>query len=202
MNRRRFLLAGAVALPLPAWGEPPLGVIRELSGSVFLNDYRVERNTALQPGQTLATGPDGGIWFAVGQDAFFLRPNSRLRLETASATSAVLNLLRLVAGGLGATFAHGPARQLVTPTSTIGIRGTGVYVEAADTWTYACTCFGNTHIEAMPNGKPGHAVDVASKSHVARRIDLDGAILDMPFIRHTSEEIARLESLVGRPNPF
>jgi hypothetical protein len=202
MNRRRFLVASAIALPLPAWAEPPLGRVRELSGAVFLNDYRVQRNTALQPGQTLSTGPDGEIWFTVGEDAFFLRPNSRLRLETARAASAVVDLLRLAAGAVGATFARGPARQLVTPTSTIGIRGTGVYAEAADAWTYACTCFGDTHIEAMPNGKPGRAVDVASKHHVARRIDLDGAILDMPFIRHTSDEIARLESLVGRPNPF
>lgn len=202
MNRRRFLLASALALPVRAWAEPPLGAVRELSGAVFLNDYRVQRDTALQPGETLSTGPDGHIWFTVGEDAFFLRPNSRLRLETVRATSAAVDLLRLAAGALGATFAHGPRRQLVTPTSTIGIRGTGVYVEAADTWTYACTCFGNTHIEAMPKGKPGRAIDVASKNHVARRIDLDGAILDMPFIRHTSDEIARLESLVGRPNPF
>jgi hypothetical protein len=43
---------------------------------------------------------------------------------------------------------------------------------------------------------------VSARSHAARRIDRDGTMLEVPFARHTSEEIARLESLVGRPNPF
>jgi hypothetical protein len=204
MNRRRFL--GSVAalplpeLPLPACAEPPYGVVRQLSGEVYLNDYRVRRNSALRPGQTLTTGADGVIWFTVGQDAFFLRPESRLRLEAESARSAVLDLLRLVSGGLGATFSRGAPRRLVTPTATIGIRGTGVYLEAAPTWTYACTCFGNTEIASRDSVRT--PILVRSENHIARRIDRDGRILDMDFIRHTSEETARLEKLVGRPNPF
>ncbi|MGH8688091.1 MAG: hypothetical protein ACREVQ_10355, partial [Burkholderiales bacterium] len=86
-----------------------------------------------------------------------------------------------------------------TPTSTIGIRGTGVYLEAAPAWTYACTCFGTTEISPLAGGSPA---EVASRNHLARRIDRDGRIVAVPFERHTSAEIARLESLVGRPNPF
>jgi hypothetical protein len=36
---------------------------------------------------------------------------------------------------------------------------------------------------------------------VARRINRAG-IVPAPFERHTNEEIARLEALVGRPYPF
>jgi hypothetical protein len=200
MNRRRFLLGSVLTLPLPAWAAVPYGVVRELSGEVYLSDHRLRRNTALQPGQTLTTGDDGEVWFTVGEDAFFLRPNSRLRLDSTGAASAVLDFLRLVSGGLGATFSRGAPRQLVTPTATIGIRGTGVYLEAAPAWTYACTCFGTTAISGLDSRES--SAEIQGRNHVARRIDAGGRIVTVPFVRHTSEEIARLESLVGRPDPF
>lgn len=199
MNRRRFLLTASIALPARAFAEPPLGMVRQLSGEAYLSGHRMARNTALQPGQTVDTGPDGELWFTVGEDAFLVRPNSRVRLEATPAGSSVLNFLRLVSGGLGATFSPGKPRTLVTPTATIGIRGTGVYLEATPRWTYACTCFGTTRIAPL---QKADALDVASRKHSARRIDRDGTVLEVPFERHTSEEIARLESLVGRPNPF
>lgn len=199
MNRRRFLVAASIALPARAFAEPPLGVVREISGEAYLGGHRIVRNTALQPGQTVATGPDARLWFTVGEDAFLVRPNSRVRLDATPAAATVLNFLRLVSGGLGATFSPGRPRTLVTPTATIGIRGTGVYLEATPGWTYACTCFGTTQISPLQKAA---ALEVASRNHSARRIDRDGMVLEVPFERHTSEEIARLESLVGRPNPF
>ncbi|HEX7054419.1 MAG TPA: hypothetical protein VF211_10865 [Burkholderiales bacterium] len=198
MNRRRFLLGAAVALPLPALAEPPLGVVRDLAGEVRLSGHPVARNTALQPGQTIDTGDDGELWFTVGEDAFFVRPRSRVRLDSSGPDALLLDFLRLVSGGLGATFSRGAPRRLVTPTSTIGIRGTGVYLEATPRWTYACTCFGETELAAF-DGAP---VRVAARNHAARRIDRDGTIVEAGFERHSSDEIARLESLVGRPNPF
>ena len=199
MNRRRFLLTAAIALPLPARAEPPLGVVRQLSGEVYLSGHRMTRNGALQPGQTIQTGDDGALWFTVGEDAFLVRPRSRVRLDAADPAAPVLDFLRLVAGGLGATFRRGTPRKLVTPTATIGIRGTGVYLEATPRWTYACTCFGATEISASPRSVP---LRVAARHHAARRIDRDGTIVEVAFERHTSDEIARLESLVGRPDPF
>ena len=198
MNRRLFLLSASLALPARAFAAPPLGVVRDLAGEAYLSGHRLTRDTVLQPGQTIETGEDGQVWFTVGADAFLVRPRSQVRLDTSGVGAVVLDFLRLVSGGLGATFSPGPHRRLVTPTSTIGIRGTGVYLEATPRWTYACTCFGATEVSPL-DGRP---VEVASRNHSARRIDRDGAIVTVPFERHTSEEIARLESLVGRPNPF
>lgn len=198
MNRRRFLLGASLALPLPALAEPPLGVVRELAGEVYLSGHRMARNSVLQPGEAIETGEDGQLWFTVGADAFLVRPGSRVRLDTLGTTARVLDFVRLVSGGLGATFSPGPRRRLVTPTATVGIRGTGVYLEATPRWTYACTCFGTTQISPFRKAP----FQVTSRNHAARRIDRDGSVLEVPFERHTSEEIARLESLVGRPNPF
>ena len=45
------------------------------------------------------------------------------------------------------------------------------------------------------------SIPISTERHVARRITRD-AVVPAPFERHTSEEIARLEELVGRPYPF
>lgn len=200
MNRRRLLLGTLACLPLRAWGAPPYGRVRRVSGEVFVNDYLLQRDTAIEQGHSISTGADGEVWFTVGEDAFFLRPNSRVRLDTMTAGSALIDLLRFAGGALGATFSPGPARQIVTPTATIGIRGTGVYLEAAPRWTYLCTCFGTTEIVGLDKGD--HSAEIQSRHHVARRIDADGTILAMGVERHTNEELIYLEQLVGRPNPF
>jgi hypothetical protein len=95
------------------------------------------RHHAIQPGHTIATGPDGRVWFSVAGDAFFLRPGSELRLRPAGALDTAVEALRLVSGALGATFRRGVRRTVHTPTVTIGIRGTGIYLEATPQETYA-----------------------------------------------------------------
>ena len=199
ISRRQFLAGlGTVVLPLPASAQAQWGMVRDFIGDVTLNGFPVTRQTALQPGQTLATGRDGNIRFTIGNDAFFLRPNSRLRLEGSRPSEPVLDFFRLVTGALGATFQRGMQRAIVTPTSTIGIRGTGVYIEAAPAWTYACTCFGTTEVSSSMNER----FAVSAENHEARLIRPGVPIARTGFERHTNEEIAALEALVGRPNPF
>ena len=199
--------AGAL-LPLRA-GAQALGMVQDLSGTVTLNDFPLTRSSALLPGQTIRTGDDGRVWFTLGSDAFFLRPGSSLRLQTVSTArprELVIDFLRLVTGALGATFAKGMRRSLVTPTATIGIRGTGVYIEASRELTYACTCFGATELISTPTGSMMESVAVSTENHQARYISRD-PVMNMRIARaglerHTNEEMIRLESMVGRPNPF
>ena len=205
ITRRDFLIAGAL-LPLPAAAQVPFGIVRELAGDVTLNDFPLARNSALQAGQTIRTGADGRVWFSIGADAYFLRPNSTLRLDASRPSEPFIDFLRLVSGALGATFARGMRRTLIAPTATIGIRGTGVYLEASPDVCYFCTCFGSTEILTAPSGNMMESVAVSTENHQARMIHREAMsgtrIVRAGFERHTNEEIARLESLVGRPNPF
>jgi hypothetical protein len=199
ISRRHFLAGlGAALLPLPAPAQARSGVVRDLAGDVTLNGVRLTRQAALQPGQTLATGQDGNIRFTVGNDAFFLRPNSRMRLDASRPSEPFIDFLRLLTGALGATFERGMRRTIATPTSTIGIRGTAVYLESAREWTYACTCFGTTEVSSSMNEQ----FAVSAQQHEARLIRRGMPIARASFERHTNEEIAGLEALVGRPNPF
>jgi len=196
-ERRQFirdgaLLAAGALLPLPAaaqWAE-----IHELAGDVRLDGRRIARNVAIQGGQTLSTGADGQIWFTLAGDAYFLRPGSELRLRGFPGRDKLIEVLRLITGALGATFARGPRRSVVTDTVTVGIRGTGVYVATGPGQTYACTCFGVAEVNGLT---------VSGTNHSARLLRRGEAHLQMaPFEGHTSEEIGRLESLAGRPYPF
>ena len=81
-SRRQFLATCAALLPLPAAAQAAWGVVHELVGDVTLNDFPLTRQSALQAGQTVRTGADGRVWFSIGADAYFLRPNSRLRSDT------------------------------------------------------------------------------------------------------------------------
>lgn len=199
ISRRHFIAGlGGVLLPLPGLSQERWGVVREVSGEVTVNGFAVTRETALRSGQTLRTGPDGRIAFTIGDDAYFLRPGSRLHLDTSRPGDPFVNFLRLLTGALGGTFQRGNMRTVTTPTSTIGIRGTGVYVETAADFTYACTCFGTTEISSAAMERQ----PVSSQRHEARLIRPGMPIARAGFERHTSEEIAALEALVGRPNPF
>jgi len=199
-SRRRILgaMSGAL-LAAPVRAQRLFGMVREVTGDVTLNQVRLARTSVLEAGQTLRTGADGRVWFTLGGDAYFLRPNSELRLDAWRAREPVIDLLRLVTGALGATFARGMRRTLIVPTATIGIRGTGIYLSAAPDAAYLCTCFGATDIATVPPGAT-QSVSVATEFHQARRIQRD--IVAAPFEGHTNEEIARLEALVGRPGPF
>jgi hypothetical protein len=198
ISRRDFLALAGTLLPLPASAQFRIGAVRELAGEVTLNGLRVTRQSALQAGQTLATGADGQVRFTVGKDAFFLRPNSRMRLDASRPSEPFIDFLRLLTGGLGATFEPGMQRSIVTPTASIGIRGTGVYIEAAPQWTYACTCFGTTELSSSLNER----ITVSAHQHEARLIRPNVPIAREAMERHTSEEMAALEALVRRPNPF
>ena len=204
ITRRRFLALTGALLPLPALAQA--GAVHEITGEVLLNGYPMARNSAVFAGQTITTGRDGRIWFTLAGDAFFLRPGSELRLRADGVSNLLINALRLVTGAMGATFGRGRPRSVITPTVTIGIRGTGVYVETSREETYACNCFGAVDMHSAASGTMMESVRVMAENHQARRIHRDPQmgmrIQRAPFELHTNEEIIRLEALAGRPSPF
>ena len=112
--------------------------------------------------------------FVVGKDAFILRSNGQLTLSPndisepeSNVKSALVNSLRLVTGKLLSVF--GKSRHSIsTPTATIGIRGTGVYVEADPEESYVCTCYGTTVISAINDQA---SVETISSQHSATECD-------------------------------
>lgn len=189
---RRALAAGAV----------PPGVAR-IKGDVRINGKPALRGMEVGPGDVITTGRDAELAYVIGRDAYLARANSRIELS-GDATRLVLQSLRVVTGALLSVFQPGRPKRIQTTTATIGIRGTGIYVEAEKLRTYACTCYGEA--ELVPVDDPREAEIVRTTHHEQPRYIYAKGMPRMmetaPVINHTDAELILLESLVGRQVPF
>jgi hypothetical protein len=209
MRRRALLallgagggLAGALRLAIaqPAASENLREGVRQMRGEVTVNGRPVRVGDAVRPGDTVATGRRSFAAFVVGRDAFLVRDSSRVEIAAADAAA---DLLRLVTGKLLGVFGAGRGRRLVTTNATIGIRGTGAYLEAEAERTYFCLCYGTADV-ATADGK---ARDSYTTTHheSPRYLYGDGrknAIVPARVSNHTDAELIMLEALAGRTPP-
>ena len=89
-----------------------------------------------------------------------------------------------------------------TVTAVIGIKGTGVYLEADSEKTYVCTCYGTSHLQVKD--APEISETVTTSHHDQPRFIYSGEkrIEQAPVINHSNQELILLEKLVGRIPPF
>jgi hypothetical protein len=132
-----------------------------------------------------------------------VRARSRVEVQ-GTAGALVAAGLRIVTGAVLSVFTPGQAKRIQTATATIGIRGTGIYVEAEPAKSYVCTCYGEAEI--VPVDDPAHGETVRTMHHEQPRyVMAKGApqmLMAAPVINHTDAELTFLESLVGRQPPF
>ena len=202
---KRALLGGAI-VPLLlrdalAARTPSSGVIMS-RGEVLINGSAAKTGSLVTPGDSVVTATGGAAVFVVGKDAFLLRENSELRT---AGSGMLIASLRLVTGKLLSVFGRG-RRSIATPTATIGIRGTGIYLEAEAERTYACACYGVVDLQA--SNMPAARETVKTTHHEAPRyIYAHGEmpikmIEAAPVKNHGDAELIMLEALVGREPPF
>ncbi len=183
-------------------GRLPQGQsFHQLQGGVLVNGATASTNTVIRAGDSVSTDVDGQAIFAIGQDAFLLRSSSRLETD---GEGLVVEQLRLLTGKLLSVF--GKSRhQVETPIASVGIRGTGLYLETEPERTYVCTCYGTTELAALSD--PSSAETIESEHHDEPRFILASGprgtrIRPAPVINHTDAELTLIESLVGRVPPF
>jgi hypothetical protein len=189
----------AIPGPLPTGRS-----IFRLDGSATVNGVAANLQTQISPGEEIQTGANSRLIFAVESDAFLLRSSSRMQIEGGS---SIISALRMFSGALLSVFGRRNTRplRLNTSVATIGIRGTGIYVEDNPDESYVCTCYGQTVIQSVED--PSSTENIVSKQHDAPRyVTATGAsgsrIREAPFINHDDEELALIEALVGREPPF
>jgi len=213
ISRREWLLttaAGAAAVAaalgqlrvLLAADAVQKGVAR-VRGEARIGDQPAKPGMEVKPGDVVTVGRGSEAVFVVGRDAFMARAGSRVELA-GSATGAAITGLRLVTGALLSVFDPGVPKRVHTVTATIGIRGTGLYLEVQKMRTYACTCYGEA--ELVPVDEPKEAETVRTKHHDEPRYiyakGMPRMIEQAPVVNHTDAELILLESLVGRKVPF
>jgi hypothetical protein len=171
----------------------------QLEGDVLLNGLRMRPDNFVQSGDRIDTGPGSTVVFAIGNSAFHVRQNSRITVER-GATLNTVSVLRMLTGAVVSVWGRGGSRQIVTPTLTAGIRGTGVYTEVFDQEAYRsyfCNCYGTVELAAGND----RALSQSSyhQSFWAQAQPRGGRLLTPArAINHTDEEVEFVASLVAQ----
>ena len=179
--------------------------IYRLSGTVKVNGKDATLDTKIGPKDTIETGKDSEAVFVVGGNSMIMRSDSQLTMEGKEEFGNLLiSGLRLLTGKL-LSVSRSQGIHIQTQTATIGIRGTGVYLESDPEQTYFCTCYGladvkatndpssNDTVEATHHDKPLYILANEQSGKNVRRAG---------FINHTDPELMLIETLVGRTPPF
>jgi hypothetical protein len=201
-QRRSFLSAAAAWTAMggiqAAQAQQRSNIV-ELIGDSRVNGNRISSQTILQTGDSIETGPGSSLIFVLGNTSFQVRQNSRLKVERGATLNAV-SLLRLLTGAVASVWSKGSNRQIVTPTLTAGIRGTGVYTEvrpAESFRSYFCNCYGTVDMAAGAERALSRAD--YHQAFWAEAAPVNGRLLrPAGAINHTDEELEVLARLIGQ----
>ena len=207
MKRREWLqwiaatgAAGASGLIAEALakGDLPTGVNR-LEGTATVNGSPARVGTPVVVGDKVATGAGSQAVIVVGSDAFLMR--SGTTIEFRGNERGLLSEMLVASGRVLSVFSKKPV-AIKAASASIGIRGTGAYLEIYPDSVYFCLCYGDALVEG-----PGMAAkEVQTKHHEQPLVIREkGGIMSAepgPFQNHTDAELIMLEALVGREPPF
>jgi large exoprotein involved in heme utilization and adhesion len=170
----------------------------KIQGKVTLNGRPAREGMKIKPGDIVATGADSEAIYVIGQDAYLQRDNSTVTIAGDKLQSG----LRILSGKLLSVFGTGNKR-LETSTATIGIRGTGCYIESEAKKVYFCLCYGTADIASIKDEK--HLATIQTQHHdQPLYLYADGRqmMAHAAVVNHSDAELIMLENLVGRLPPF
>jgi hypothetical protein len=201
-RRRSFLQAASTWVALGGWGmahAQQRSNVVSLKGDALLNGRRLAPGETIQTGDMVQTGPGANLVFVIGNSSFLVRQNTLMTVERGASLFAV-SVLRLISGGVASVWGKGSRRQIVTPTLTAGIRGTGVYTEVFPDQgdrSYFCNCYGTVDLNAGTSSTESQAV--YHQSFWAEPEVKNGTQLTPArAINHTDDELEYLAALVDQ----
>jgi hypothetical protein len=203
-TRRQTLLALAAALGMPGALRLALAQstasqgMRTARGEVRINGRLADTGALVLANDTVETGTGAHAAFVVGEDAFLVRESSRADLI---GSGPLVSALQLVTGKLLSVFGPGKPRLLLTSTATIGIRGTGAYLEAEPVRTYFCLCYGTADVASTSGERESYATNHHESPRYIYRDERERTIAPAYMSNHADSELMLLESLVGRTPP-
>lgn len=189
-------LAGLLPSPLRAMIKPGM---RSVKGDVRINGSVAAMGAMVNPGDVVTTGPDGEATLISGFNAYLIRGNGEIMFPEDNSTQKVLSV---VSGKILSVFGEGKL-TIDMPLATIGIRGTGIYVEAWPDYDYVCLCYGQVRIAPKLNDYFLEELDTfhhdAPRNLYADPEAHGGKFIEpAKMVNHHDEELILLESLVGR----
>lgn len=189
-------LAGLLPGPVRAMIKPGM---RSVTGDVRINGEPAGLDAIVAPGDVVTTGPGAEATLIQGFNAYLIRGDGEIMFPEETPAAKVLSVVQ---GQLISVFGK-ENLEIDMPLATIGIRGTGVYVEAWPDRNYICLCYGQARIIPKMDEHYLEALDTfhhnAPRNLYAKPEEHGGKLIEpAEMINHTDEELILLESLVGR----
>ncbi|MBK7768077.1 MAG: hypothetical protein IPI44_19725 [Sulfuritalea sp.] len=197
-------ISGLIRDALAKGNAPVAAGLHKMRGEVTVNSKPAREGQLIGPGDTVATGRDSEAIYVIGQDAFLQRESSTISFGA----DATQNLLRVVTGKLLSVFGKG-TRSIQVSTATVGIRGTGCYIEDEGSGlkarTYFCLCYGS--VDLTPSAAPQQRESYSTMHHdkpmyIHNDLSMSKSLVPAGVINHSDDELKLLEGLVGRWPPF
>jgi hypothetical protein len=191
-------VSGWLSDALAAGDVPGTPGINRLEGTATVNGKPARVGTPVNLGDRVETGPQGRAVVVLKGDAFLLHPRTVIEVK---GRDGVLTEMAIASGKVLSVFAKKPL-AVKAATATIGIRGTGAYIEVEPDEVYFCLCYGEALLEV-----PGVPARLVKTTHHEEPLLVTGVagrpgIVKGPFRNHTDDELTMLEALVGREPPF
>jgi len=172
--------------------------IQRIEGEVLVAGRKAAPGTPIALDDRIETGNNSSAVAVVGQDAFLLRANTAIVVK---GERGLLSQLLVESGRVLSVFAKKPV-AVKASIASIGIRGTGAYLEVLPAEVYFCLCYGEAQVDGA-----NMAPKIVKTTHHEQPLLLTQANGTLqaqpgPFRNHTDAELVMLESLVGREPPF
>ena len=187
---------------------PKLSGINSLQGNVTINGVPAKVGMLVKPGDRVATDSAKGSFaiVVIDKDAYLLREGTSVTFEDSKDRPGTLAKVLIATGKLLSVFEKRPNNlgiAIRAQSATIGIRGTGCYIEIHPKRTYFCLCYG----EAAIDGAGMDKTKVIKTTHHENPVWLDESggnmkVENTDFGNHSDDELILLEKLAGRAPPF
>ena len=198
-------VSGLIQEALAKGDVPVLKGINSLTGSVMVNGIVAKAGTPVKPGDKVSTSNGSTAVLVLGKDGFLLRDSTSVTFQESKTKPGLLEGVLVTTGKVLAVFASRIEEELLikVPHATVGIRGTGCYLEIQDGRTYFCLCYGEAAVSGIGMTQP----KLLKTTHHETPVWLDdrGGVMKVEkagFVNHNDDELIMLEKLNGREPPF
>jgi len=192
-------LSSAIREALASGDKPTTTGVYRAEGAVTVNGKPAKNGSPVNLGDRVATGPGSSAIVVWKGDAYLLRNETTVEFRGRDGT---IEGLLIATGKVLSVFSKKPV-AIKAANATIGIRGTGCYLEVEPKSVYFCLCYGEAVVEGSGMADPRV---VKTTHHESPLVISDyGGIMKIEpggFRDHTDAELIMLEGLVGREPPF
>lgn len=198
-------ICGLIQEVLAKGDVPAISGVNSLTGSATVNGLAAKVGSPVRPGDKVATAKGSQAIVVVGKDAFLLRDSTSVVFEQSTQKPGILENVLIASGKVLSVFDKRTDNGVTIKASsaTIGIRGTGCYIEIHEGRTYFCLCYG----EAAIDGGGMAQTKFIKTTHHENPVWLDDRagimkVENAGFVNHNDDELILLEKLNGREPPF